>query len=47
MILACAYFFVRGRLVGIHFSWDEQGVSMNLGEGEGVFRVNENHWLEF
>ena len=29
-----------------HFIWAKQGLYVNLGEWEGVFRVNINHWLE-
>ena len=40
-------FGVRDGLESIHFSQDEPGVYMDLGEWEGVFRANENHWLGF
>ena len=34
-------------LVFIQFIHGGQGLYMNLGEWELVFRVNVNHWLEF
>ena len=40
-------YLVGDGLESIHFSQDEPGVYMDLGEWEGVFRANENHWLGF
>lgn len=31
----------------VHFIWGGQGLDINLGEWEGLFRVKVNHWLEY
>jgi len=46
-ILVCMHTFLWCGLECLHFIWGGPGVSMDLGEWEGVFRVNGNHWLEF
>ena len=38
---------MQGERVYTHSIRGEPGVYMDLGEWAGVFRVNENHWLEF
>ena len=47
MILACAHTFIQCGLVHIYFIKGGKGLYMNFGEWEGVFKVSENHWLEF
>lgn len=46
-ILVCAHTFICVRFKCIDFFRGRQGVYMDFGEWEGVFGVNENHWLEF
>jgi hypothetical protein len=46
MSLACVHIFIWDGLC-IHFTQGEPGINMDLGQWKGVFRVNENVWLEF
>lgn len=45
-ILACVHTFIQGGLY-VHTLFGVNHGYMDLSEREGVFRINENHLLEF